>query len=107
MRSPLFKAQATLLPAAQRPRLVPGWRPVISPIVDGKSDISAPALGIAFADGPAQAEIGRSFHCAFHLLAWPDPLCGALFAGVEFALLEGTSVVGTGTVVAVEPTDGA
>ena len=109
MRGPLFQAQATLRAAAQHPRLVPGWRPVISPIVasTGEPDLSVPALGIAFASGPGQAHPGNTFSCAFHVLAWPDPLCDRIAVGVEFAFLEGLSVVGIGKVVAVGHADGA
>ena len=109
MRSPIFQVQAALLPAAQRPRLVPGWRPAIAPITADtrEPDLSAPALGIAFSSGPGQAEVGSTFSCTFQLLAWPDPLCDCLAVGVEIAFLEGESVVGTGKVIAVSHSDGA
>jgi hypothetical protein len=109
MRGPLFQAQATLHPATQQHRLVPGWRPMISPIVAGtrNPDFSFPALGIAFASGPGQAYPGNTFSCAFHMLAWPDPLCDRIAVGVEFAFLEGISIVGIGTVTAIDHADGA
>ena len=109
MRGPIFQAQATLLPAAQQPRLVPGWRPTICPIVSSPAviDLSVPSLGVFFASGPGQAQIGTSFSCTFQLLAWPDPACDPIAVGADFAFLEGTTVVGTGKVVAVDHADGA
>jgi hypothetical protein len=109
MRGPLFQAQATLHPTTRQPRLVPGWRPTISPIVASTSspDFSVPALGIAFTSGPGQTHPGNTFSCAFHVLAWPDPLCDRIAVGVEFAFLEGTAVVGVGMVTAVDHADGA
>ena len=109
MLGPLIQAEATLLPIAHRPRLIPGWRPTVALVAPGTSDpdLHAPALGIGFFDGPGQAQIGSRFFCTFRCIAWPDPLCQRLTAGVEFAFLEGTTVVGVGKVVAVGPTDGA
>ena len=109
MPGPLFQVQAMLLPAAHSPRLVPGWRPTISPIVKdtGGPDPAVPSLGIAFVSGPGEAQMGSAFSCSFHLLAWPDPLCDRITAGVEFAFLEGVTVVGTGKVVAVDHGHGA
>ena len=109
MREPIFQARATLLPAAQRPRLIPAWRPAISPIASSQvePDLSIPSLGIFFASGPDEAQIGNTFSCAFQLLTWPDPACDPIAVGVEFAFLEGTTMVGMGKVVAVDHADGA
>ena len=109
MRGPLFQAQATLHPATRQPRLIPGWRPAIYPIATstGALDLSVPGLGIAFDSGPGQAVPGNPFACAFQLLAWPDLLCDRFVVGAEFAFLEGTCVVGTGIVTAVDHVAGA
>jgi len=109
MHGPLFQVQATLLPAASRSRLVPEWRPTISPIVEstGRFDLVIPSLGVAFASGPGEVQIGAVFSCSFHLLAWPDPLCDCIVVGVEFSFLEGVTVVGSGRVVAVDHGYGA
>ena len=108
MRIPLLEARATLLPEANRPRLVPGWRPAIAPIMDnGEPDMSAPVSGIGFTSGPGEAAPGSTFFCAFRLLAWPDPLCDRFAVGIRFAFLEGASVVGTGEVLPIGHADGA
>ena len=98
-----------LLPAVQLPRLVPGWRPTISPTLTdrGGPDPAVPSLGIAFVSGPGEAQVGTAFSCSFRLLAWPDPLCDHITTGVEFAFLEGVTVVGTGKVIAVDHGHGA
>ena len=102
MRGPIVEAQATLLPSANGPRHVVAWRPTIAPSLStGEPDLSAPASGIAFAHGPAQADIGQVFTCGLQLLAWPDPLCTRFAPGVEFVLLEGATTVGRGKVIAV------
>lgn len=104
MRSPLFQAQARLHPATGQTRLLPGWRPAIVPIAAStcEPDLSIPALGIAFVSGPGEAQPGNPFVCAFHVLAWPDPLCDRITVGTEFAFLEGSSVVGGGLITAVD-----
>ena len=109
MLGPLIRAEAILLTAAQRPRLIPGWRPTVALVALGTTDpdLQAPALGIRFFDGPGQAQVGARFFCTFRCIAWPDPLCHHLVVGVEFAFLEGTTVVGIGKVVAVSHTGGA
>jgi hypothetical protein len=108
MRSPIVEAEATLLPAASRPRLLTTWRPVAAPaLTTGEPDLTAPPLGVAFEYGPTSAHIGQPFACGFQLLAWPDPLCSRFEAGVKFVLLEGATTVGRGKVVAVSTRAGA
>jgi hypothetical protein len=106
MRSPIYKAEIMLLPAANRPRLVPGWRPGLAPFADTTPATPEPGLGIVFASGPGQIEIGSPATCAFQIMAWPDPACDRIAVGVEFALLEGSTMVGTGKVIAMEPASG-
>lgn len=106
MRGPIYKADVVLLPAAKQPRLVPDWRPTLSLGTGGNLDSSQPPLGIVFADGPRRLDIGTPGVCAFQLLAWPDPTCDRVVPGVEFTLLEGSAVVGTGKVFAMEASGG-
>ena len=106
MRSPIYRSEVVLLPAADRPRLVSAWRPMLVPFAGATPATSEPGLGIAFASGPGQFEIGSPATCAFQLMAWPDPTCDRIAVGVEFALLEGSTMVGTGKVIAMEPASG-
>jgi len=102
---PLLEAYATLLPAAQRPRWILHWRPVIAPLIAGEPDPSVVPLGIAFAAAPEQVAVGCAFSCVFQLLAWPDPACDRFTPGVEFGFLEGAVMVGRGRLVAVNDSE--
>ena len=107
MSGQLLKAEATLLPAAGHPRMIPGWRPAVAPFDMSRVDTSAPALGIAFTKGPGSAQVGVPFECIFQCLAWPDPRCDHLRVGTEFAFLEGSTVVGHGRIIGSGQSGGA
>ena len=64
-------------------------------------DASQTPLGIAFHNTQGEISVGATFSCEFRLLAWPDPSCNRITGGVAFAIMEGTAVVGTGTIVSV------
>ena len=104
MQCPLINANITLLSTVEHPRLMPDWRPTISPLIAGtkKSDESVIPLGIGFTNCPSQLQPGSTVNCSFKILTWTAPLCELFVAGVEFAVLEGKSVVGSGSVTAIE-----
>jgi hypothetical protein len=108
MQCPLINANITLLTSVEHPRTVPDWRPTVSTSIarTNDSEHSAIPLGITFTSSPSQLQPGNTVNCSFRILAWAAPFLELFVAGVEFAILEGTTVVGSGMIIAVEhPSD--